>query len=330
DGGKVLSVGVSQKGDYLAFYSSDHVLRLISLPALKTISKIPIQHTGIPIVCFTAGGSHVVLAFKNGDINFYAVPMLKLQDSVKGSGVAITSIAFPEGDILHFATGYENGEIKIWSTISDMSIYSINTNSGPTTLLEYSPKGAFLLSVGNDNMIKFWDAQKGVRLEINRKDEQGNVKKVRMECPIPTTPDFFSFASDKSYVMLGNKDGTVRFMKISNCEETDAFNLNISDINSMNLIDNNRYVLVGTNEGNVSVFRNPFLVNAYNFLVKKGDEAMAQKSYEGAIFLYSKALGFYSEKDTEKKLKQAKDKWDEQREEQYKEIQKLREQYNNQ
>jgi WD40 repeat protein len=197
-----------------------------------------------------------------------------------------------------------------------MSIYTIDTNDGTITLLEYSPEGKFLLSVGSDNIIKFWDAKKGVRLEINKKDDEGNIRKVKMGCELSSNPDFFSFSSDKSYVMLGNKDGTVSFMKIANCEKTDVFNLNISN--------------VGTNDGNISVFRNPFLVNAYNFLVNKGDEAMSQKTYEGAIFLYSKAIGFYPEKETEQKLKQAKEKWDENRAEQYKEMQKLREQYKNQ
>jgi WD40 repeat protein len=330
DGGKVLAVAVSQQGKYILFYSADNILRLISLPDLKAISKIQIQHNGIPILRFTGGGSHVVLAFKNGDMFFYSIPILKLQDTIKGNGIPLTAIAFPEGDVLHFATGYANGKIDIWSTISDMTIYSINTNSGSIALLRYSPKGEFLLSLGSDNTIKFWDAQKGVRLEINRKDSEGNIKKVKMECELSSNPDFFSFSSDNSYVMLGGKDGTVSFMKIANCEKTDVFNLNVSDVNSMTLFDNDRYVLVGTNGGNISVFRNPFLVNAYNFLVNKGDEAMSQKAYEGAIFLYSKAIGFYSEKETEQKLKQAKEKWEENRAEQYKEMQKLREQYKNQ
>lgn len=306
-------VGVSLSSDEreLALLSADGALRILNLPRLKERGRFNVGEGLSFVLSYSPDHSSIGVGFLDGRVILYSPSTYRLAGELKGSGSKVTALAFSP-DNLRIVSGYEDGSVVLWSTFNNMPVKSMKPHSGSVIGFEFSVKGDFLLSVGEEGAIRFWHSKDGTPVKIKDKNTQ---MMVEVRCEIPGGYESYSFSSESNMFLFGSREGRFQFLRIPSCERSDEFGFGVDGVTSFSFYKEGKFIVLGLDTGEVSLYRNPLFVAQYNKAMEMGEEFMASGKYNLAIIQFSQALSFYPEREAEEKLKRAKNLWDEKLEE---------------
>ena len=128
----------------------------------------------------------IVSASRDGTLKTWAVSRNTYKSNPDIQDASITSVVL-SGDGKLFASGYENGSIKIWDRQSGLFLFSINdriqdvdSNNSPVDDLVFSHDGEWVVSSYSDTRIEIWSTKNRSLLRLFR-NEQG-LRKTNFHC----------------------------------------------------------------------------------------------------------------------------------------------------
>ena len=291
----------------LASIDGDEKLKIWSLPKLKLDREIKLGFKPT-FLSFSPEKTSFILGTSTGNIIFYSLQSMKEIKTLKGNGIPVTAVYFSKTD-QRCISGYEDGKVIIWSQFDTM-LSSFSAHKKEISLLGYVQKDRYILTAGKDNKVKFWLSK--------------TLKSTGTICELPENGIFSTVSSNEKLITIACSNDTIEFMSLPSGLYGDTFRPNVSNIKAFTLSDDDKFIAVGNSSGAIEIYRNPMLIKKYNFAIEKGDEAMQYGKYELAMVKYNEALGLFTEKEIEAKLKEARKLKEERQKGQYQKIKGIR------
>ena len=305
--GKIDFVSFSPDNRNLITIGADSIVKLWSLPQLKLFQQFTLDFKP-SLLSFSPDKTSFIIGTSTGNIIFYSLFSSNKTKVLPGYGIPVTCVAFSKSS-QRCISGYKDGKMIVWSQF-DRTLCSVDAHKNGILMLNYVQKDRYILTAGEEGAVKFWTSDL--------------FKSTGPVCELPGDGQFYSISPNEKYMSISCKNNTVKFMLIPSGVYAETFSPSVAKITSFAVSPDDKLLLVGSQAGELYVYRNPSLVAKYNSAIEKGDEAMKYGKYEMAMVKYAEAFGLFSEKEAETKLKDAKSKKDERQTAQYKKIKEMR------
>ncbi len=288
--GKIRFALFSSDKKYVVSAGEDKSVKVWSLPELNLVCETALDY--IPSFASCSGGpSSAAVSDDKGNIKVLSLSSLRVTDTLTGEGKKATYISYSKDS--RCVSGYEDGSFRLWSSFS-MPLKTVQAHSGAISFLGYANGEKYLITAGADGKARIWETkgltQKGPDLELPR-----NITKIAAS------------ASMRYLAMLGS-DNSIQFLLLPKGDPAEPFKTELMSVASFGISPDDKYFMLCGSQGEIDIFRNPFMVAQYNGSMDRGDQAMASGIYEMAMAKYADALSFFPEKEAQEKLQEAQRK----------------------
>ncbi len=108
---------------------------------------------------FSPGGSQVVVAENDGDVDVYslATPKTPVATLNGGEANALTAAFSPDGN--QIVAGYSSGTARVWDVATKLPLTELAGSAGPVLGAQFSRDGSEVVTAGEDGTIRVWYAQ---------------------------------------------------------------------------------------------------------------------------------------------------------------------------
>ncbi|KAF3886951.1 MULTISPECIES: nSTAND1 domain-containing NTPase [Nostocales] len=170
---QVNAVSFSPGGKLLASASDDSTIKIWSAEG-KLISTFPAQQDRVTSIAFSPDGKFLASASTDRTIKIYSIDG-KLVEILTGHSDIVTSVSFSpnvttslvsqsqkvkqRGDFI-IASASRDKTVKLWR-MNGKLIKTWNAHNGWVNSVSFSPDGKFLVSGGEDNIVKLWNVADG-------------------------------------------------------------------------------------------------------------------------------------------------------------------------
>ncbi len=167
----VNSISLSPDERVLATGSSDNTVRLWSFPAGELLHTLQDRKKVVSAVQISPDGAWVAAASYGGRVMIWTLSGEEVV-GFKVSDKNLSSVAFsPQGDAL--AAAGLGDDISIWSLPSAERIATLTGHKTAVGSLSYIQGGRYLVSLGYEQQVKFWDTLTGQETRSVRAKDAG-------------------------------------------------------------------------------------------------------------------------------------------------------------
>lgn len=127
--------------------------------AFVSVLKTPGGGSQINCVAFHPEGQLIAVGCWDTTVKIWDTFNKKKLKVLKGHSTSVQSCAYIS--VSHIVSASMNGEVRIWSTRSGITVGVINGHSAPITSICTTPSGQHLITASNDKLVKVWSATLG-------------------------------------------------------------------------------------------------------------------------------------------------------------------------
>jgi WD40 repeat protein len=172
--GYVNSCAVSPDGQWIVSASEDHTLRVWESSTGRLLRTMGGHTAGVKACAISPDSKWILSASKDKDLRIWDLATGQTQQIIHGMVGEINDCAIsPNCRLICFAG--DTGNVIVWDLVENKKIRELSGHKGffhpqlevylqDIFKCVFSPNGKFILSVGIDKSVKFWDIQKGREL----------------------------------------------------------------------------------------------------------------------------------------------------------------------
>jgi WD40 repeat protein len=235
----VNSIALSPDGNTLATGSTDATLRLWSFPDGRVLRTLRDRKKTVAAVRMSLDGEWVAAGSYGGRVMIWTLSGKDVVD-IKASQKNLSSVAFSP-DVKMLATAGLGDDILLWSLPSGTSLATLSGHRIAVGSLTFVGEGRFLVSLGYEQTIKFWNTEtwqaartlrpaagvrgmafspdeKTIALSMESKVQLWSAEDwaLRAELPISTKAvNGMAFSPDGRWLAVGAADGMIRIWDMS-------------------------------------------------------------------------------------------------------------------
>ena len=237
----VVSASLSADGKTLAGLGTDGSVRTWQNADGKTLRDIPAVHGGGLRGQLSANGQQYVTASDDGFVRWFNLADGKLTGSIGASRGPITGLVVTPGNAV--ITTDEEGVLKFWQTPTTQP-KPLPAHTDAITLLQSSADGSFLITVGNDKVVKSVSASSGT---------------VSKEFTAPAAVSGIGIWPNGSVVAIGQPDGKVILWNRTDAKVIETLAAHTGKVAAIAVNGGgNQFVTVGT-DGTANVWAYPIV-----------------------------------------------------------------------
>ena len=198
-------------GKYLVSTSNDGTTKLWEIETGRLLRTLTERTGGVKSVVYSSNKKYVAIHYLDNDIQLWNVEIGKCIKTLSEHTAKVDSIVFnPDGKHLtvnyfNVIKGSDDTEsydiiIKIWEVESANCVKTFTWNSiWYTSLIAYSPDGAYLATTCANGLIRIWEVKTGECIRTLSKENEENEEYV----------DLLTFSPNNEYLAIGYSDGFV-------------------------------------------------------------------------------------------------------------------------
>lgn len=166
--------------------------------AQSLVTYMPHEKGNVYSVSFLPSGRGIVSSGSDSTVRYYSFDKQQTVVSDKHSGTVFCLAVHPTSDVV--ITGGQYGTIKLWDSVNDLVLHSIEAHTSRVTALTLSPDGQLLASGGKDSRIAIWKIPEGTLLA----DTTAHVGWVRG----------LTFTASSNTLISGGSDGLCKIWRL--------------------------------------------------------------------------------------------------------------------
>ncbi|MCB2051422.1 MAG: SH3 domain-containing protein, partial [Novosphingobium sp.] len=211
----------------------------------ELVKSLEVGDLGVTSAVFTTDGKHALVTTAD-DTHSASVwdlesgKRLGTTEGYYGHTETVNTAAYSPSE-RSFATGSDDGTVRIWDAKTSKYLTELNLNSGGVEAISYSPDGHLLLAGMQDGTIQLWNLIK--RKELRR--IEGHSEAVNA----------VAFSVDGLFVLSASNDKSARIWEISTGKEVMRFEGHFGAVNSAAFGTDDETVVTGSSDGTTRVWR---------------------------------------------------------------------------
>jgi len=240
---RVTSVSLSHDGDILASCSEDKTVRIWSAKAGEQIAEMEFQTNFIGFVVLSPDGEMVACGFHDRTPRLWNGLSGKPAEMLIHDCELVASCICFSPNSMKMAVGLLDGTISLWENPTGKKIATIRGQSRSIRSIEFSPDGAYLVSISEDT-VRLWDLGQTAS-DSSVAVWTGHVSRVESAT---FSPDgrYIATASDDSFIQVWNTGNVI--------QEGLTFQGHHSDVKCMALSADGAVIVSGSTDCSIRVW----------------------------------------------------------------------------